>query len=269
MFGNILKVAKSFVPFGDLIGGGLSFLGSSRRNRAEQASAREQMAFQERMSNTAHQRQIRDLQASGINPILSGKLGGASTPAGAMSKPQNNFEKALHSMQLMAQTRHLQAQAANAKNQAELSGLNLQWYKDHNENFPNFKLSPHSLQYTWMNQLGTLSAEGVKRLPQRIRDAYDNVKDYFTSTAKDQSYNEGEMNQLIKDVAKQSLRSKGQLPLDSKNKVGGLSNEDELKIRIKRRWHNLSQAQKRREWKHMDFNERNALRKKYGKNLFN
>lgn len=64
--------------------------GAKEQNAANAHQAALQMEWQERMSNTAHQREIRDLRAAGLNPILSGTGGaGSSTPPGAMARMEN------------------------------------------------------------------------------------------------------------------------------------------------------------------------------------
>jgi len=55
---------------------------SNQANQMNQANAREQMAFQERMSNTALTRAKQDAINAGFNPLL-GLDQGASSPAGA------------------------------------------------------------------------------------------------------------------------------------------------------------------------------------------
>ncbi len=80
------------VPWGaiaSIAGAGLSFLGGKKQNQANQQAAQAQMDFQERMSNSAYQRSMKDMRLAGLNPILAYKQGGATTPSGQSYQAQN------------------------------------------------------------------------------------------------------------------------------------------------------------------------------------
>lgn len=79
------------MDWGSVIGGIAGLAGGLSNNannaRAVKEANEAQMNFQMEMANTAHQRQVKDLRAAGLNPILAAGGNGASAPSGSANAP--------------------------------------------------------------------------------------------------------------------------------------------------------------------------------------
>lgn len=129
---NIAGAVKSAAGYNALsqglaTGAGIvsSILSANSANKAAAKQAKAQMDFQERMSNTAHQREVADLVSAGLNPALSATGGsGSSTPSGAMAEVKPVVNEATAGM-IANSARNVASFAADMKQkEANVSNTN-------------------------------------------------------------------------------------------------------------------------------------------------
>lgn len=169
---------------GPIIGGLFGRAGQNSANEANLQIARENRAWQERMSNTANQRAARDLEAAGLNRILA--LGRpASTPAGNIATMLNKNAKlaeginagvtsALAARRLSAEVKNIDARTAlvnaqkNAIAPASTLGEIIQSTKEKTDFGNIISETPNTVKYALEN-MGNSARENIRRISETVR----------------------------------------------------------------------------------------------------
>lgn len=117
-----------------LIGSAGARQANAQQMKFNEVEASKNRLFQARMSRTAYQRGMNDMRLAGLNPILAGRLGGASSPAGSqanvgqLQNPQAGIAEGIagatsaymQNQQVAASTDQIKAVTANTKAQTDL-----------------------------------------------------------------------------------------------------------------------------------------------------
>ena len=106
---------------GGIIGGLIGGAGSIATSAMNMREAEKNRDWQRDMSNTAHQREVADLRAAGLNPVLSSGGQGASTGSGAQASMSDLGSAVSGGMQSGSAYQLRSAQQKNVKAQTDIT----------------------------------------------------------------------------------------------------------------------------------------------------
>lgn len=176
--------------FDGLAGGLLGLAGGIFTNNSASKQASENRQFQEDMSNTAHQREVADLQAAGLNPLLSVNSG-ASVPSGNVAPVVNPVSSAMDAASSAMQLRTSAANVDAIKASADASRASAALSKA-NSAKTLADLPTHKLEGDVSDVISSVVSNSAKSVNNALSSSgfsfnpyhpIDNIRSYFGNSA--------------------------------------------------------------------------------------